>query len=42
MRQQPSFYCAEAECAVFHKRTRRIIKLLTVKEILDEEHAQKT
>ena len=29
------------ECAAFHKRTGRIIKLLTVQEILDEEHAQK-
>jgi hypothetical protein len=32
---------AEQECAAFHKRTGRIIKLLTVKEILDEEHVQK-
>lgn len=32
---------AERECAAFHKRTGRIIKLLTVKEILDEEHVQK-
>ncbi len=32
---------AEAECAAFHKRTGRIIKLLTVQEILDEEHVQK-
>lgn len=32
---------AEAECAAFYKRTGRIIKLLTVKEILDEEHVQK-
>ncbi len=28
-------------CAAFHKRTGRIIKLLTVQEILDEEHVQK-
>ena len=27
--------------AAFHKRTGRIIKLLTVQEILDEEHVQK-
>ena len=32
---------AEAECGAFHKRTGRIIKLLTVQEILDEEHVQK-
>ncbi len=32
---------ADQECAAFHKRTGRIIKLLTVKEILDEEHVQK-
>ena len=32
---------AEAECAAFHKRSGRIIKLLTVQEILDEEHVQK-
>jgi len=32
---------AEAECAAYHKRTGRIIKLLTVQEILDEEHVQK-
>ena len=32
---------AERECAAFHKKTGRIIKLLTVKEILDEEHVQK-
>ena len=39
---------AEQECAAFHdstglvevKRTRRIIKLLTVQEILDEAHGQ--
>jgi len=32
---------AEAECAAFHRRTGRIIKLLTVREILDEEFVQK-
>ena len=32
---------AERECAAFHKRTGRLIKLLTVQEILDEEHVQK-
>jgi hypothetical protein len=32
---------AEQECAASHKRTGRIIKLLTVQEILDEEHMQK-
>lgn len=32
---------AERECAGFHKRTGRIIKLLAVQEILDEEHVQK-
>ncbi len=32
---------AEQECAAFHLRTGRIIKLLTVQEILDEEHVQK-
>ena len=32
---------AESECAAFHKRTGRLIKLLTVQEILDEEHVQK-
>ncbi len=32
---------AKQECAAFHKRTGRIIKLLTVQEILDEEHVQK-
>lgn len=30
-----------AECAAFDKRTGRIIKLLTVREILDEGHVQK-
>ena len=32
---------AEDECRAFFKRTGRIIKLLTVQEILDEEHVQK-
>ena len=32
---------AEAECAAFHKKTGRIIKLITVQEILDEQHVQK-
>lgn len=32
---------ATQECAAFHKRTGRIIKLLTVQEILDEEFVQK-
>jgi hypothetical protein len=32
---------AEQECAAFHKRSGRISKLLTVQEILDEEHVQK-
>lgn len=32
---------AEDECRAFFKRTGRIIKLLTVHEILDEEHVQK-
>ncbi len=32
---------AEDECAAFYKRTGRVIKLLTVEEILDEEHVQK-
>ena len=32
---------AEQECAAFHKRTGRIIKLLAVQEILDEEFVQK-
>lgn len=31
----------EQECAAFHKRTGRIIKLITVQEILDEQHVQK-
>jgi adenine-specific DNA-methyltransferase len=32
---------AEAECAAFHKNSGRIIKLITVQEILDEQHVQK-
>ena len=32
---------AHAECAAFHRRTGRIIKLLSVQEIFDEEHVQK-
>jgi len=32
---------AEQECAAFHKRTVRITKLLTVQEILHEEHVQR-
>jgi hypothetical protein len=32
---------AEPECAASHKRTGRIIKLLTVQEILDEKHVLK-
>ncbi len=32
---------AERECSAFHKRTGRIIKLLNVQEILDEEFVQK-
>jgi len=32
---------SEQECAAFHKRTGRIIKLITVQEILDEHHVQK-
>jgi hypothetical protein len=32
---------AQDECNAFFKRTGRIIKLLTVQEILDEEHVQK-
>jgi hypothetical protein len=32
---------AVQECSAFHKRTGRIIKLLTVQEILDEEFVQK-
>ncbi len=32
---------AEAECAAYHKKSGRIIKLITVREILDEQHVQK-
>jgi hypothetical protein len=32
---------AEAECASFFKKTKRVIKLITVQEILDEEHVRK-
>jgi hypothetical protein len=32
---------AEQECAAFDRRTGRMIKLLTVQEIPDEEHVQK-
>lgn len=32
---------AERECAAFHKKSGRIIKLITVQEILDEQHTQK-
>jgi hypothetical protein len=32
---------AHDESAAFYKRTKRIIKLLTVQEILDEAHVQK-
>lgn len=32
---------AEAECAAFHKKSGRIIKLITVQEILEEQHVQK-
>ena len=32
---------AIAECHAFHKKTGRIIKLITVQEILDEQHTQK-
>ena len=32
---------AFAECTRYQKQTGRIIKLLTVQEILDEEHVQK-
>ena len=32
---------ATDECAAFFRRTGRVIKLLTVQEILDEEHVQK-
>lgn len=32
---------AEAEAAAFFKRTKRVIKLITVQEILDEQFVQK-
>jgi len=32
---------AEQECAAFHKKSGRISKLITVQEILDEQHVQK-
>ena len=32
---------AESECAAFHKKTGRIIKLISVQEILDEQHVAK-
>jgi len=32
---------AHDECAAFHRRTGRLIKLLTGQEILDEAHVQK-
>jgi hypothetical protein len=32
---------ADHECAAFHERTGRLIKLLTVQEILDEDQVQK-
>ncbi len=32
---------AKRECAAYHKRTGRLVKRLTVQEILDEEHVQK-
>lgn len=32
---------AEQECASFYKRSGKIIKLITVQEILDEQHVQK-
>ena len=32
---------AEQECAKFYKRSGKIIKLITVREILDELHVQK-
>jgi DNA modification methylase len=32
---------AESEAASFHKRTGRVIKLISVQEILDEQHVQK-
>ncbi len=32
---------AEQKAAAFYKRTKRVIKLITVQEILDEQHVQK-
>ena len=32
---------AEHECVGSHRRTGRLIKLITVQEILDEQHVQK-
>ena len=32
---------AKRECVRYHKQTGRIIKLLTVQEILNEEHLQR-
>jgi hypothetical protein len=32
---------AQRECEAFFKRTKRVIKLITVQEILDEQFAQK-
>ena len=32
---------AHAECAAFHKQSGRIIKLITVQEILEGEHVQR-
>jgi DNA modification methylase len=32
---------AQSEAAAFHKRTGRVIKLITVQEILDEQHVEK-
>jgi hypothetical protein len=32
---------AEAECKAYYKRSGRIIKLITVQDILDGEHVQK-
>ena len=32
---------AEQECAAFHKKSGRIIKLIRVQDILDEQHVQK-
>jgi len=31
---------AEAECAAFHRKTGRMIKLIKVQEILDEQYVQ--